>query len=106
MENKIRVILSDFGFVESESGDKIFHIKDGILTVSIFKPNSAGSVNEEIRQTREKLLENLETKILTVCTLDDTGGILMLGKEKVGEINRLDGVMELDLKKLPNNGSN
>ncbi len=105
MEDKIRQILSDIGFVESDNGNKIFKIKDGILTVAISKPSSGKTVNEEIRQTREYLLKNLDAKILTLCTIDDTGGILMLGKEKIGEINRIDGVMEINLHKLLNSAS-
>src|SRR5437867_2891643 len=99
MENKIRQILSDVGFVESDKGNKIFKITDSILTVAISEPSSGQTINEEIRETREYLLKNLDAKILTLCTIDDTGGILMFGKEKIGEINKIDGVMEMDINK-------
>ena len=102
MEDKIRKILSAAGFTESGNGNKTFKIKDGILTVAISASSSGETINEEIRQTREHLLEHLGAKIMTLCNIDDTGGILMFGKEKIGEINRIDGVMEMDLNKLPN----
>ena len=105
MEDKVRKILSDIGFEEADEGNKTFKIKDGILTVAVSQPSSGETINEEIRQTREYLLKQIDAKILTLCTIDDTGGILMFGKEKIGEINRIDGVMEINLGKLPNSGS-
>ncbi len=108
MQNKIRQILSEIGFIESDGEGKkekkAFKIKDGILTATISEPSSNETINEEIRQTREYLLKHLDARILTLCTIDDTGGILMFGKNKIGEINRIDGVMEINLDKLLNNG--
>jgi phenylalanyl-tRNA synthetase beta chain len=58
------------------------------------------SVNEEIRQTREYLISKLSAKLTTVCTIDDTGGVLILKGKPIGKINEIDGVMEFDLDAL------
>lgn len=65
------------------------------------------SVNEEIRQTREYLLEHLSASVMTVCTIDDTGGILMIKSQnnggkpvQIGKINEIDGIMELNFGAL------
>jgi phenylalanyl-tRNA synthetase beta chain len=58
------------------------------------------SVNEEIRQVREHLIEELGSKLNSVCTIDDAGGILILKGKAVGKINEVDGLMELNLDAL------
>ncbi len=58
------------------------------------------SINEQIRQTREYLLEKINAKIQTLCTIDDTGGILVLKGKQIGKINDIDGIMELNLDAL------
>ena len=69
----------------------------GIANTKGFKGES---VNEQIRQTREKLIESLNAKITTVCTIDDNGGILIIKGKPVGKINEIDGIMELNLDAL------
>lgn len=72
------------------------------LAVGIAKPkNTKGdSVNEEVRNIREYLIASLGASIKTLCTVDDTGGLIVLNNKQIGEINRVDGVMELDIEKI------
>lgn len=58
------------------------------------------SVNEKIRNTREHILEVLGSNIQTLCTIDDTGGLLMIKNKQIGIINNIDGVLELNLDAL------
>jgi len=55
------------------------------------------SVNEQIRQLRDRLVGYLGAPIATVCTIDDTGGVILLSGKPIGTINAVDGVMEIDL---------
>lgn len=68
----------------------------GILNTKSIKKK----VNEEIREVREALLKYLEVNLQTVCTIDDSGGIIMLSNSQIGTINTIDGILELDLGKL------
>lgn len=72
------------------------------LAVGIAQPKSVKgeSVNEQIRNLREELILALGIKIQTVCTIDDTGGIIILNNKPIGDINKIDGVMEIDLDKV------
>ncbi len=83
---------------------KVFTKNGEFTSLAIGVAHPAGfkgeSVNEEIRKVREYLLSHLDTKIMTLCTTDDTGGLLMLEKEHIGVINKVDGIMELNLDKL------
>lgn len=56
--------------------------------------------NQDIRDTREALLKTLDIDIMTLCTVDDTGGILRFKGEQIGVINAIDGIMELNLDAL------
>ncbi len=58
------------------------------------------SVNEDIRTIREHLLKELGSSLTTVCTIDDTGGLLILSGKVIGQINAVDGILELNLDKL------
>lgn len=68
--------------------------------ISVVKKVKGKTPNEEIRQTREKLIAALGAPIMTVCTVDDTGGILLIKGKPAGTINNIDGIMELDLDML------
>lgn len=72
------------------------------LAIGIAQPKSTkgDSVNEQIRNIREHLIGELGANIQTVCTVDDTGGIVVLNNKPIGEINKIDGVMEVDLEKI------
>src|SRR3989338_1106906 len=56
--------------------------------------------NDLIRDVRDELLKYLNAEVSVVCTLDDSGGIILLGGEPIGKINHIDGIMELNLGKL------
>lgn len=55
------------------------------------------SINELIRETRDNLVAFLGAPIQTVCTVDDSGGIILLGGKPIGSINNVDGIFELNL---------
>jgi len=57
-------------------------------------------VNDLIRDTREILIKELGADVLTVCTIDDSGGLLMLENKQIGTINSIDGILEVDLDVL------
>ncbi len=93
-----------------QSGIKIFEIgkvfakkqEHWSLAVGIAQPKSTkgDTVNEQIRNLREQLITDLGINIQTVCTIDDTGGIIILNNKPIGEINKIDGVMEIDIEKI------
>lgn len=58
------------------------------------------SANEQIRNLREEMIMELGLNIQTVCTIDDTGGIIVLNNKPIGEINRIDGIMEINIEKI------
>ena len=76
----------------------------GIANVKGFKNKNLEkdeqTVNGEIRWTRETLWEKLGANVQTLCTIDDTGGILVIKGKAIGEVNKVDGVMELNLAAL------
>jgi len=69
----------------------------GIRRVKKVKGQSA---NEDIKQTRETLLQTLGVDVATACTIDDTGGSMLLKGKQIGIINTIEGVLELDLDAL------
>ncbi len=72
------------------------------LCIGIAQPKGfrGGKVNDEIRVVRDKLIAALGVSIQTACTIDDTGGIILLFGKPIGEINRVDGILELNLDSL------
>ncbi|MDQ5950351.1 MAG: Phenylalanine--tRNA ligase beta subunit [Patescibacteria group bacterium] len=78
------------------------------LSVGIgFKKASKGeSVNEEIKKVRDLFVETFGSKAQTLCTVDDSGGIINLSGKQIGVINNLDGIFEIDfdafIEELPN----
>lgn len=85
-------------------GDREFNS----LCVGIaFKQAKKGEkVNDEIKIVRDQFLEFLGSKAQTLCSVDDTGGIINLDGKQIGEINRVDGVMEVDFDALIENFEN
>ncbi len=72
-----------------------------------FKKASKGeSVNEEIKKVRDLFVEIFGSKAQTLCTVDDSGGIINLGGKQIGVINNRDGIFEIDfdafIEELPN----
>lgn len=57
-------------------------------------------VNDLIRNIREILLNELKVDISTVCTVDDSGGIMMIGQKQIGVINAIDGILELNVDEI------
>jgi phenylalanyl-tRNA synthetase beta chain len=84
---------------DKKSGELVEHTSlcVGIRRVKKVKGQTA---NEDIRQLREHLIEQLGANIVTACTIDDTGGLMMIKNKQIGIINNIDGVMELDLDAL------
>ena len=68
--------------------------------VSRIKKVKGQTSNQDIRDTREALLKALDIDIMTLCTIDDTGGLLRFKGEQIGVINAIDGIMELNLDAL------
>ncbi len=56
--------------------------------------------NEDIRELREAFLKELGIDAMTLCTVDDSGGLIRYKNEQIGTINNIDGIMEIDLDKL------
>lgn len=63
-----------------------------------FKQN--GSVNNQIRLVGNALVEELGAPVSTACTIDDSGGIVLLKGKPIGEVNREDGIFEFNLDAL------
>jgi phenylalanyl-tRNA synthetase beta chain len=70
------------------------------VAIKRIKKVKGQTANEDIRQLREKLLSTLGVDIQTLCTTDDTGGLLMLKGKQLGIINNIDGIMEINLDML------
>ncbi len=94
--NLTKIKLFEIGKVFTDKGEHT----SLVVGVKFTKKFKGETVNDEIKNVREYLLSHLDTKITTLCTIDDTGGLLMMGKEQVGIINNTDGVMELNLDKI------
>jgi len=93
-----RVKLFEFGKIYPKSGEKLS------LCIGVSQPKGykGESVNETIRGVRDRLVAFLGKPIVTVCTIDDTGGIILLSNKPIGTINAIDGVMEIDFDALVN----
>lgn len=70
------------------------------LAIGNTKGFKGESVNETVRNARENLITDLGLPLTTVCTIDDTGGLIMLNNKEIGVINNVDGVMEIDFDAL------
>lgn len=58
------------------------------------------SINDLIREVRDELVLMLGAPIQTVCTVDDSGGLILLSGKQIGMINNVDGIFELNLDEL------
>lgn len=72
--------------------------------VRLARPNKKIKINDIIRDLRDKLVTFLGAEsgvdIITMCTVDDTGGLIMLNNKQIGTINAVDGLMELNLSEI------
>lgn len=80
-----------------QKGEEFTSLCIGISNTKLYKGES---INEEIRKTREHVIEKINSNITTLCTIDDNGGILVLKGKAIGKINEIDGVMEFNLDVL------
>jgi phenylalanyl-tRNA synthetase beta chain len=71
-----------------------------VIAVGNGKGFKGQSVNEAVRNAREKLIEDLKLPLTTACTIDDTGGLVLVNNKQIGVINNIDGVMEIDFGAL------
>lgn len=66
-----------------------------------YKKASKGQSNvEDIKQVRDELFAILSDKLHTLCSIDDTGGLLMCGSKQIGLINNTEGILELNLDEV------
>lgn len=91
------VKMFEIGKVFTKKGGEHVSLCAGIRRIKKVKGQSA---NEDIRQLREHLLSSIGANIQTVCTIDDTGGLMMLKGKQVGTINAADGILEINLDML------
>lgn len=98
-EDKIR--LFEIGHV-FKAGQEMVNLSLGI---AYKKAKKGERVNDEIKEIRDELLSLLLLPIQTLCTVDDSGGILTFEGKSVGEINKIEGILEMNLdlifSKLP-----
>lgn len=64
--------------------------------VACKKVSGGARVNEDIKNIRDLFIETFGSKAQTLCTVDDSGGILNLSGKQIGVINNRDGVFEID----------
>ena len=67
------------------------------IGVAYKKAKGKARPNDEIKILRDELFASLNLNLNTVCTIDDTGGLIMAGNKQVGTINNKDGIFEIDL---------
>ncbi len=64
------------------------------------KVNKGQSAIEDIKILRDELFTLLSPKLQTVCSVDDTGGLLMCEGKQIGMINNKDGILEFNLDEV------
>ncbi len=64
------------------------------------KSKKEKSINELVREVRDELVAMLGALVQTVCTVDDSGGLILLSGRQIGMINKVDGIFELNLDAL------
>ncbi len=94
--NLDKIKLFEIGKVYTKRGEKT-HLSIG---VSYKRAKKGEKVNDEIKILRDELVEFLNIPIQTVCTVDDSGGLLNYEGKTIGVINNKDGVLELELDAL------
>ena len=89
--NEIRIF--EIGKIFLKEGEKM----SLAIGVAYKKTKGKSRPNDEIKIVRDELFEALNLNLNTVCTVDDTGGLIMSGNKQVGVINNKDGIFEIDL---------
>ncbi len=64
--------------------------------IGVKKTGKQNSPNEEIKTIRDEFVLFFGSKAQTLCTIDDTGGLIMLSNKQIGTINNEDGIFEID----------
>ncbi len=90
------VKIFEIGKIFTAKGEE-HHLCVGIAGV---KSKKEKSVNERIRELRDAFVLYLGAPLSTVCTVDDTGGIILLSGNAIGTINKEDGILECNLDAL------
>ncbi len=88
-----RIQMFEIGNVFTKTGEET-HLCVGITQSKSYQGEK---VNESIRQLRDALVAFLGAPLVTLCTIDDTGGIILLSGKPIGTINTTDGIMEMNL---------
>ncbi len=70
------------------------------LGVAYKKPSKGQSATEDIKGVRDELFSLLSSKLQTVCSIDDTGGLLMCDGKQIGMINNKEGILEFNLDEV------
>jgi phenylalanyl-tRNA synthetase beta chain len=64
------------------------------------KAGKGQSATEDIKILRDELFTLLSPNLQTVCSIDDSGGLLMCGGKQIGMINNKEGILELNLDEV------
>ncbi len=89
--NEIRIF--EIGTIFLKDGER----KSLAIGVAYKKTKGKTRPNDEIKIVRDELFEALNLNLNTVCTIDDSGGLIMEGSKQIGTINNKDGIFEIDL---------
>lgn len=55
---------------------------------------------EKIKKVRDELFGSLSAKTIITCSADDSGGLISIGGEIIGQSNNSEGIFEINLDKL------
>ncbi len=89
--DKIKVF--EIGNITNKNGEEL-HLSVG---VAFHRVKKGEKVNEEIKIIRDKLIKLLPGDIQTLCSVDDSGGIINLNGKQIGLINNKEGILEMNL---------
>lgn len=64
------------------------------------KARKGQSATEDIKVVRDELFTLLSPNLQTVCSIDNTGGLLMCEGKQIGMINNSEGILELNLDEI------
>jgi phenylalanyl-tRNA synthetase beta chain len=91
-----QIKIFEIGKTFKKTGEEL-SLAIGIANTKTWKGSKERGAIDEIKAVRDELLAYLYAKVAIVCTVDDTGGLLMLGKKEIGMTNNVDGITEFNL---------
>lgn len=94
-----KIKLFEFGHV-FKAGREYMSLSIG---VAYKKAKKGERVNDDVKIIRDELFEHIGSPATSLCTVDDTGGIISIGNKHIGIINNIDGIMEIDFDALIEN---